>query len=658
MLVFGGGTLISSSFSPSSQSSADLDQALEKIFHPERFDVTQLNKDNEANVDVRGRFYAVYDPTKGSGTEDEEQVTMRSRPIETVSEDEAASKSSVPGFFRSVSSDEPVHDDGVKRVLSHHSLQMYMRTMSEHDEHLYPHTHQSMKRIKPKSLKRGEADHAAHAEAKAMKFHKPQKRGSSKLFGTEGISPMPTIPDLETEAGLIKEEHSEVSADEKPTLGEANKSAAFSIAFEEEEDEVGESAKVIFSREMSQGTQESSIKDWASGRKVSFTAGSESEQDMVGGARKRVDSQVSSSHDEDAERTTEDELERKKRRRRRRRKMEQEQAASLTMRRTLGSELQMDDMLNVMPTEEDEARMLAARDVEDLAFHRKENVVPTAHLIKKRTASGASMLQVRGLPSSPSQSRHIQTMVDRIYGEKPKGYDHSPHDLFVEMDELEGDAWVEQARWIKYEEDREVGAERWGKAHISSLSFHSLINLRLCLESGVFILDFEARDLPEVVYRVVEEFSIDGIIEEEQKGEVLRVLLFRHKYVESHDRNLPKLSGIRKNLSHKSLSVSKTISLLIFAHEKYFIDDYAQSSGDIVGGFLPSTITAPAGLSEPFRWLRALSREQEAVESSRQSRQNPRIFRSRCSLDEVDEDVLDAVDELWLERQVCRACVA
>ena len=40
------------------------------------------------------------------------------------------------------------------------------------------------------------------------------------------------------------------------------------------------------------------------------------------------------------------------------------------------------------------------------------------------------------------------------------------------------------SRWIKYEEDREEGAERWGKAHISSLSFHSLLNLRFCLESG------------------------------------------------------------------------------------------------------------------------------------------------------------------------------
>jgi len=75
-------------------------------------------------------------------------------------------------------------------------------------------------------------------------------------------------------------------------------------------------------------------------------------------------------------------------------------------------------------------------------------------------------------------------VMQTLYGEQAKIFDHSPHDLFVEMDELQGEQWVEMARWIKYEEAREEGAERWGRAHISSLSFHSLINLRLCLEQG------------------------------------------------------------------------------------------------------------------------------------------------------------------------------
>ena len=46
---------------------------------------------------------------------------------------------------------------------------------------------------------------------------------------------------------------------------------------------------------------------------------------------------------------------------------------------------------------------------------------------------------------------------------------HKPHDLFIEMDELILSPisgcfeWVEQSRWLKYEETREEGSERWGE---------------------------------------------------------------------------------------------------------------------------------------------------------------------------------------------------
>ena len=40
--------------------------------------------------------------------------------------------------------------------------------------------------------------------------------------------------------------------------------------------------------------------------------------------------------------------------------------------------------------------------------------------------------------------------------------------------------------------------------------------------------------MTEVVYRIVEELNIDGAIEEEQKSEIMRVLLYKHKYVSDH----------------------------------------------------------------------------------------------------------------------------
>ena len=68
------------------------------------------------------------------------------------------------------------------------------------------------------------------------------------------------------------------------------------------------------------------------------------------------------------------------------------------------------------------------------------------------------------------------------------------------------------ARWIKYEEDLMEGADRWGKPHVASLSFHSLLNLRRCLETGVVLMDLEERDLPGVAYRVVEQMVIEGVL--------------------------------------------------------------------------------------------------------------------------------------------------
>ena len=43
--------------------------------------------------------------------------------------------------------------------------------------------------------------------------------------------------------------------------------------------------------------------------------------------------------------------------------------------------------------------------------------------------------------------------------------------------------WKETARWIKFEENVE-DSNRWGKPHVASLTFHSLLELRKGLEKG------------------------------------------------------------------------------------------------------------------------------------------------------------------------------
>ena len=110
---------------------------------------------------------------------------------------------------------------------------------------------------------------------------------------------------------------------------------------------------------------------------------------------------------------------------------------------------------------------------------------------------------------------------------------------------------TQRARWIKYEEDLEAEVGRWGKPHVASLTFHSLINLRLCMESGTLLLDISARDLPELLHRVVEDLSEKGIIEEDQKAKVLRVLLYRHKHVQPHTNTFK--FGLKRSMSQRSI---------------------------------------------------------------------------------------------------------
>nr|XP_023682205.1 electrogenic sodium bicarbonate cotransporter 4-like [Paramormyrops kingsleyae] len=75
--------------------------------------------------------------------------------------------------------------------------------------------------------------------------------------------------------------------------------------------------------------------------------------------------------------------------------------------------------------------------------------------------------------------------------------------LFTEMDTLQHDGteleWMESARWVKFEEKVEKGGERWSKPHVSTLSLHSLFELRTYLQSCTVLLDLEGSSLPQIM---------------------------------------------------------------------------------------------------------------------------------------------------------------
>ncbi|XP_035908117.1 band 3 anion transport protein isoform X8 [Anopheles stephensi] len=192
---------------------------------------------------------------------------------------------------------------------------------------------------------------------------------------------------------------------------------------------------------------------------------------------------------------------------------------------------------------------LQEADIDELTSHRSDD--PRALRRHKVSAqSGSSLVNI-----NRKETPQLQHLLPS--SKYKKMYDHSPHEVFVQLDELTGSGedreWKETARWIKYEEDVEEGADRWGRPHVASLSFHSLLNLRRCLETGVVLMDLEEKDLPSVAYRVVEQMVVDELIHEDDKAVIMRALLLRHRHVNESSHGGFSFGPKRKYSSYTSL---------------------------------------------------------------------------------------------------------
>uniref|UniRef100_A0A8C5HJM2 Anion exchange protein n=1 Tax=Gouania willdenowi TaxID=441366 RepID=A0A8C5HJM2_GOUWI len=177
-----------------------------------------------------------------------------------------------------------------------------------------------------------------------------------------------------------------------------------------------------------------------------------------------------------------------------------------------------------VPTDEAEAQMLATADLDDMKSHRfEDNPGVRRHLVKK-----SSRFQMARTSNSSTPLSSLK--------KKKRAADKKTHELFVELDELIVEnnhemRWKERARWIKFEEDVEEETERWGKPHVASLSFRSLLELRRTITQGAILLDLEQTSLPGIVHIVVETMIISDQIRAEDRPSVLRALLLKHRSV-------------------------------------------------------------------------------------------------------------------------------
>lgn len=193
---------------------------------------------------------------------------------------------------------------------------------------------------------------------------------------------------------------------------------------------------------------------------------------------------------------------------------------SLTERRRIGSMTHPEDAhYHLVPTDESEAQTLASVDLDYMKSHRFEDLPAVRrHLVRK----------------SKGQVVHINKEHKERHPHR-KSVTLQPHEVFVELNELVMDKhqelqWKETARWIKFEEDVEAETDQWGKPHVASLSFRSLLELRRTLSHGAVLLDLDQRTLPGIAHQVVEQMIISDQIKAEDRANVLRALLLKHSH--------------------------------------------------------------------------------------------------------------------------------
>ncbi|XP_031440138.1 anion exchange protein 2b [Clupea harengus] len=193
-----------------------------------------------------------------------------------------------------------------------------------------------------------------------------------------------------------------------------------------------------------------------------------------------------------------------------------------------------------IPTDESEAQTLASADLDGIKSHRFEDVPGMRrHLVRK---------------STKGQVVHI-SKDHKEPATRARKLDRTPHEVFVELNELIMDKnqemqWRETARWIKFEEDVEEETDRWGKPHVASLSFRSLLELRKTISHGAVLLDLDQKTLPGIAHQVVEQMIISDQIKAEDRANVLRALLLKHSHPSDEKEHA---SSFPRNISAASL---------------------------------------------------------------------------------------------------------
>ncbi|XP_062986204.1 anion exchange protein 4 [Elgaria multicarinata webbii] len=179
---------------------------------------------------------------------------------------------------------------------------------------------------------------------------------------------------------------------------------------------------------------------------------------------------------------------------------------------------------------------------EDSLPERVEGLIPQADVMSNRSgadqeASSRNSVVIRQAVGRSIFTASISSAAERVSlmlkQEEESEEAHCPV-LFIQLSELfstpDGLEWRQTARWIKFEEKVEDGGERWSKPHVTTLSLHSVFELRTCIRKGAILLDLEAHSFKQIVEKVIETHTENHALRPELLKKLIYILLLRPQH--------------------------------------------------------------------------------------------------------------------------------
>ncbi|XP_051743481.1 solute carrier family 4 member 1a (Diego blood group) isoform X2 [Ctenopharyngodon idella] len=188
----------------------------------------------------------------------------------------------------------------------------------------------------------------------------------------------------------------------------------------------------------------------------------------------------------------------------------------------------------------------------DMSYEDSESPLPSPFTLTPAGHKGSYDLeQMRQQEEVQHQTFTFSRDLEAARNTNTNAIKRGDAEAYVELNELRGEVWQETGRWVGYEENLSPATGQWSQAHISYLTFKSLIQLRKVMSTGAVLLDVDDSSLSSIGQKMVEQLLLRKEIRPTDRDALVAILQRKRTQLE------PTSSPSSADIELQTFSVTK-----------------------------------------------------------------------------------------------------